>query len=469
MLGVAWIHALQPADLPRLRDISINGDVLGFTVLISAGTGLLFGLAPALGVRRLDVYGTLKDANRGSAGAGAVWGRGGHTRRVLVVGELALSVVLLVGAGLLIRSFAALARVDPGFDPAGTLTLELTMTGPKYGNGPAVGAAYRALWQRLEHVPGITAAGGITSLPLSGFFAWGPIMVEDRTPPPGENFLNADQRVVAGRYFEAMGIPLLRGRFFDERDSPDQPRVIIVDQFMADELWPGQDPLGRRVRVGGTTPATPWRTVVGVVGRVKQYGLETDGRIALYVPHTQAPARALYVVARAAGDAAAITPAVAREIRAVDPELPLYHVRPMTGWVAQALARPRFTMLLLTIFAGLAAALAAIGTYGVMAYLVGQGTREIGIRIALGASPRGIMALVMRQGLAIGAAGVGLGLLGALTLAGAMRSLLFGVHGSDAVTLGVVAILLGLVAFVATVVPARRAARVDPLVSLRAE
>jgi predicted permease len=469
MLGVAWIHAVHPVNVPRLGDISVNADVLVFTVVISIAAGILFGLAPAIGLGRLDLYGTLKDADRGSAGASAVWGRGHNARRLLVVAELALSVVLLIGAGLLIRSFASLQHVHPGFSADNVLTLELTTTGQKYADGVAVGNTYRELWQRLEHVPGVTAAGGVTSLPLSGYFAWGPITVEGRTPPPGENFLNADQRVVAGRYFEAMGIPLRRGRLFTERDTPDQPRVVIVDELMAGELWPGQDPIGKRVRTGGLDSTSPWRTVVGVVGRVKQYSLDADGRIAMYFPHTQSPSRALYVVVRGAVEPAALIPAVTNEIHELDAELPLYHVRSMSQWVEQSLARQKFSMLLLTIFAGLAAALAALGIYGVMAYLVSQGTREIGIRIALGASERGILRLVLRQGMTLALAGVGLGLGGALLLAGVMQSLLFGVRGRDALTFTAVAILLALVALAATYLPARRAARIDPLISLRAE
>jgi predicted permease len=470
VLGVAWIHALQPANLPRLRDISINMEVLLFTVVISIVAGVLFGIAPALGFRRLDLYGTLKDANRGSAGSSAVWGRRGvNTRRLLVVTELALAVVLLIGAGLLIRSFASLQNVHPGFHATDVLTLELTMTGPKYGDGTAVANTYRTLWQKLEQLPGVTAAGGVSSLPLSGYFSWGPITVEGRIPPPGENFLNADQRMVAGRYFEAMGIPLIRGRAFTEQDTPTQPRVVIVDQFMADELWPGQDPIGKRLRTGGLDSQSPWRDVVGVVGRVKQYGLETDGRMAMYFPHTQSTTRALYVVVRGTGGATALAPAVTREIRALDADLPLYHVRPMGQWVEQSLARQKFSMMLLTIFAGLAAALAAIGIYGVMAYLVSQGTREIGIRLALGASEHGILGLVLRQGMALGLAGVGVGLGGAFLLAGVMQSLLFGIRGTDAMTFGAVAGALALVALVASYVPARRAARIDPMVSLRDE
>ena len=467
-LGLAGIRSLQPANLPRLADIGINGDVWCFTLALSAAAGLLFGLAPMLSTRRLDVFAILKEAGRGAAGRG-VWGRGGRARRLLVIAELALSVVLLVGAGLLIRSLAMLLRVSPGFTADHVLTLEVTMTGPKYGDAATVGQAYRELWHRLEAVPGVGAAGGVSSLPLSGYFAWGPITVEGRARPEGENFLNADQRIVAGRYFEAMGIPLLRGRLFDEHDTPDQPRVVIVDDFMARELWPGQDPIGRRVRTGGQDSTSPWRTVVGVVGRVKQYSLDSDGRIAMYFPHTQSPSRALYLTIRTDADPVPLVPAVTRAVQAIDPDLPLYHVRTMAAWVTASLARQRFAMWLLAIFAGAAAVLAAVGVYGVMGYLVSQGAREIGIRLALGASEGGILRLVLGHGLLLAAIGIGAGVLGAMLLAGVMRTLVFGVGARDLPTFMAVAVVLIVVALAAAYVPARRAARIDPLVSLRAD
>jgi len=264
-----------------------------------------------------------------------------------------------------------------------------------------------------------------------------------------------------------MKIPLLRGRFFDEHDTPDQPRVTIVDEFMASELWPGQDAVGKRIRLGGRDSTAPWITVVGVVGRVKQYSLDADGRIALYLSHTQSPSRALYVTVRGSGDPAALAAAVTREVRSLDAELPLYHVRPMTSWVGLSLARQQFSMLLLTIFAGIAAVLAAVGIYGVMAHLVSQSTREIGIRLALGATPRAILGHVLRQGLLLTLAGVVTGVGASLLLAGLIEKLLFGVSIRDASTLAAGASLLTLTALAAIYVPARRAARVDPLVTLR--
>ena len=467
--GIAWIQAAQPADVPRLDAIALDGRVLLFTFAVSVVSGLLFGLAPALGTGRIDLHATLKDAGRGSAGAGAVWGRGQLMRRLLVVAELALSVMLLVGAGLLVRSFARLQTVAPGFNAAGVLTLELTMSGQKYGNSALVLETYHQLWERLDAVPGVVSSGGVTSLPLSQYFAWGPITVEGRTPAPGEAFLNADQRVASGRYFETMQIPLIRGRLFTEEDRAQSQRVIIVDEFLAREIWPGENPIGKRVRLGDARSEAPWQTVVGVVGRVKQYSLDSDGRIALYLPHRQAPSRALYVVVRAERDPIALMPTVARAIHELDSDLPLYHVTTMEQRVAASLARQRFLMQLLTVFAGVAMILAAIGIYSVMAYLVSQGTREIGIRIALGATPRGILGLVLRQGATVVVAGLVAGLAAAAAMTGLLRSLLFGVATNDPATFAIVAAVLGAVALAATYVPARRASSIDPIASLRSD
>jgi predicted permease len=468
VLGVRWIHAVQPEDVPRLASIAIDSRVLLFTCALCLLSGVLFGLAPALGLRKLDLHETLKDATRGSSGS-AVWGRGNSLRRLLVVGELALSVVLLIGAGLLIRSFARLQNVQPGFSSGGVLTLELTMSGRKYADGPAVLNAYHALWERLDALPGVTASGGVSSLPLSGFFAWGPITVDGRTPPPGENFINADIRIVGGRYFQAMDIPLLQGRWFSSDDTRDKPRVVVVDEFMARELWPNQDPIGKRIRFGDLKSTSPYLTVIGVVGRVKQYSLDTDGRIALYLSQLQSPQRAMFVVVKGRTDPETLTAPVRQEIRALDADLPIYRLRTMAARVDESLARRRFSMTLLALFAGLALALAAVGIYGVISYLVTQGTREIGIRIALGASHQSILALVLKQGLGLALAGVALGLFGAVLLTRFMHSLLYAVGRTDPATFLVVGALLAAVACVASYVPARRAARIDPMVSLRTE
>jgi len=454
--------------VPRLNDIGINGTTLLFTFLVSLVSGILFGLAPALRVSRPDLQLTLQDTSRTSAGVSAIWGRGNNLRRLLVVSELALCVMLLIGAGLLIRSFARVKDVPPGFNPQNVLTLELTMNGARYKDKQTILATYHELWQRLEHIPGVTAAGGVTSLPLSQMYAWGPITVEGRVPPAGEKFINADERVASGEYFQAMEIPLRQGRFFNDHDTATNPRVAIIDENMAHELWPNQDPVGKRLHLGSITDTgAPWITIVGVVGRVKQYTLDTDSRIAFYLPHTQFPTRAMNVVLRSNGDPAALTPAVKQQIHEMDGDLPLYNVRSMAQRLDQSLARRRFSMLLLTVFACISLGLAAIGIYGVMAYLVSQGTREIGIRMALGASPNAILGLVVRKGMALALCGVAAGMVGGLAVTRMMRSLLFGVGTTDAWTFLVIPVLLTLIALLASYIPARRAARIDPAVSLR--
>lgn len=469
LLSVKWIHILGTKSIPRLQDVGVDARVLLFSLLLSFFSGILFGLVPALRVSRLDLNSTLKDASRGSAGTSAVWSRGNHFRRLVVVAELALSLVLLVGAGLLIRSFARLQDVSPGFNPRGVLTFDLTMTGRRYNDKPTVLNTYRQLWQGLEHSPGAIAAGGITSLPLSDAFAWTPITVEGRVPLPGEKFLNADERVVAGHYFEAMQIPLRRGRFFNDQDDTNKPIAVIVDEYMAEQLWPGQDPIGKRIHIVELPSKDPWQTVVGVVGRVKQDSLDSNPRIAFYLAHTQFPSRAMTVAFRGSTSPAALLAACKNELRKLDPNLPMYYVRTMEQRVDESLARQRFSMLLLGVFASIALALATIGIYGVMAYLVNQGTRELGIRIALGASPRNILTLVVRQGMALALAGVTLGLAASFLLTGLLRSLLFGVQATDPITFVGISLLLAIITLLACYIPAQRAARIDPLISLRCE
>lgn len=470
LASLHWIQVLGPKSVPRLGEIGIRADALGVTLLVSVCSGILFGLAPAFRVARLDLLAVLKDASRAASGAGAAWGRGNNLRQLLVISELALSVMLLIAAGLLVRSFAQLQKVSPGFNAANVLTLELTMSGDQYKDPQRVRTVYRELWERLEHLPGVSAAGGVTSLPLSEMFAWGPITVEGRILPPGEKFINADERVVGWHYFEAMQIPLLRGRLFNDQDTPANPQVVLVDENMAKQLWPGQDPLGKRISFGDLTQKPVWATVVGIVGSVKQYTLDSDSRIALYLPQTQHAGRAMNVVLRSDGtDPAALTSAVKRELHNLDRDLPMYGVRTMQQRIEESLARRRFSTMMLGLFAALALVLATIGIYGVMSYLVSQGTREIGIRMALGATQRGILGLVVRQGMGLALAGVGIGLLGALAIMRLMTSLLFGVRATDPLTFLVIALLLSAVALAASYVPAHRAARVDPMISLRCE
>ena len=472
-LSMDAILALGSGSIPRLHDIRIDGRVLLFTCGVSVLSGVLFGLVPAARLGRTDHQAALKDAGRGSSGVSALWGRGGWMRKILVAGELALCVMVLIGAGLLVRSFARVQNVPPGFNPSNVLTFELTMTGRKYADAGKVSETYRDLWARLGNLPGVTAAGGVTSLPLSQMMAWGPITVEGRQSAAGEKFINVDIRTVAADYFRTMEIPLIRGRFFTETDTRDSQIVVVVDERMANDLWPNQDPVGKRIRTGGfdVTADTPWMTVVGVAGQVKQYALDgAEPRIAMYFSHRQRPSRALAVVLRTTtSDPAALAPAVRQQIREIDPDLPVYNVRTMEQRVEESLGRRRFAMTLLTLFAVLALGLSTIGTYGVIAYIVSQGRREIGIRMALGATHVDVARLIITGGMTIAFAGIAFGVAAALVLTRFMGSLLFGIAPTDPLTFAAIASLIALTALAATCVPAWSAARIDPLVSLRSE
>jgi predicted permease len=469
VFSVRLIQVLGTNSVPRLQSIAVNGEVLAFTLLVSLLSGIAFGLAPALRASRLDLRGALTEASHASSASGAVWGHGNNMRRLLVVSELALSAVLLIGAGLLIRSLLELQNVAPGFNPKNVMSLELMMKGRKYGDAKSVKQTYLQIWERLEQLPGVSAAGGVSSLPMSEMYSWGPINIEGRAPQPGEKFINADQRIAGGHYFAAMQIPLRRGRLFNQFDTETNPLVAIIDEHMAAELWPGADPLGKRFRFGGIDSSDAWITIVGVVGRVKQYTLDEDSRIALYLPITQYPSRQFNIVVRSAGDPGALTPAITREIRAIDADLPVYQAKSMTARVDESLVRRRFSMWLLTLFAGFALVLATVGIYGVLAFLVRQGRREIGIRMSLGATENVILRLVVGRGLQIAVYGVGIGLVAAFFLTRFLESVLFGVRARDPLTFGGIAGLLILVAVAASYVPARRAARIDPMAALRDE
>jgi predicted permease len=456
------IRSLGKASVPRLSEIAIDGHVLLFTFAVSLVSGIVFGLAPAWRLSRIDL------ARRARLGAGGRSARAPRAAALLVIVELTLSVMLLVGAGLLIRSFARLQHVFPGFNSSGVLTLEITMSGRKYVDANAVIETYREAWARLRRLPGVTAVGAVSALPLSQMFSWGPITIEGRASPAGETFINVDQRIVAGDYFEVMQIPLLEGRLFSEGDIQSAPRVAVIDQHMAQQIWPGESAVGKRVRLGADGKGR-FTTVVGVVGRVKQYTLDTDSRIAMYVAHTQFPTRAMNIVLRGTPPPQGLAATVRAELRALDPDLPVYNVRTMSNRVGASLARRRFSMLLLTLFAALALGLAAIGIYGVMAYLVSQGARELAIRVALGATPQRILMLVVGQGMMVAVAGIIAGAAGAAMVTRFMRTLLFGVEATDPLTFICVATLLAGIATVASGLPARRAARVDPVVVLRGD
>src|SRR5262245_43665993 len=329
--ALRWMHLLGAQSVPRLREIHIDAFVLFYTAAVSLVSALVFGLAPALRAASVNLQTNLKEGHGSSAGL-APWGRRQLTRKALVIGELTLSVMLLIGAGLLGRSFAKLQDVEPGFTANGVLTLEVTLIPPKYNDADRLVEGYKELWARLKNAPGVAAVGGVSSVPMSNMMAWGPITVEGRVTAPDERFTNADLRVVAGDYFEVMQIPLVAGRLFTADDTRANQRVAIIDQRMAQLLWPAGDALGKRIRTAGidASPTAPWITIVGIVGNIKQDALDTESRITVYHPQAQFTPRNIAVMARAAGDPAALAPIIRREIRAIGDDIPIYNVKTMT-------------------------------------------------------------------------------------------------------------------------------------------
>jgi predicted permease len=460
--GLDALRALNPGNIPRLQNIGMDARVLSFTFAVALLTGILFGLAPALRAAQVDLTGTLKEGGRS-----LVSSTHQRLRSVLVVAEIALSLVLLVGAGLLIRSFIRVQQVEPGFAAHGVLSMRFSVVGTGYA-GERSALFYQQLLESVRNLPGVEGAGEVSILPLGGGISWGGITIEGYQPTAGQSSIQADQRTASDGYFEAMKIPLVKGRFFDEHDTKDSEKVIVIDENMARTYWPDADPIGKRLKLGGPSSTQPWLTVVGVVGNVKQYALDTDSRVALYAPLSQDPESNMYLVARTS-DPAGTAAAVTKEVHALDPNIPVYEVKTVEQLLSDSLARRRFAVVALGLFALVAMILAAVGIYGVISYSVTQRTREIGIRMALGAERGDVLRLIVRQGMLLALVGLGLGLAGALGVTRLMESLLFGVGATDPLTFIGIAILLGSVALVACYIPARRAAKVDPMVALRYE
>jgi predicted permease len=469
-LGALYLmRTINPGDIPRVDEIGINGGVLTFTFAISILTGVIFGLVPAFRAVKVDLNSTLKSGGRTSQSGGGLSVSRDKLRGLLAITELALSLMLLVGAGLLIRSFVRLLGVPPGFNPDHVMSLHLSLTDPKYRKDHAARVQFvDDVSARIKALPGVTEVGATGVLPLTSAVSWGGFSIEGYVPPANQPELQVDQRPATPVYFRTMQIPLIKGRFFSESDADKTQPVVLIDEKMADHFWPQGDPIGQHVKPG-TDPKTPWLTVVGVVGVVKQYGLDTDTRMVVYYPYKQAPDNAMYFVARSTSDPASLTGAMTQAVHAVDPNIPIYDADTMAERLHRSLARQRFSMTMLGGFAVFALILAAIGVYGVMSYLVTQGTRDIAIRIALGAQQRDVLGLVFAQGMAMAGIGIVTGLAGALSLSRVMASLLYGVRATDLLTFGAVALLLTLVALAACYIPAMRAMRVDPLVALRYE
>jgi predicted permease len=463
-LSLYVVRAMNPGNIPRLENIAINGTVLVFTFGIALVTGVLFGVAPVGRAIKVDLNTSLKAGGRSGQSEGGLYVRRHTLRGLLVVSELTLSLMLLIGAGLLLRSFVRLQNVPPGFTTDRVLTMEVAATGPKYREDKAVVNLYREIEERVAHLPGVVAEGVVSALPLTGGVGWGIIGVEGYTPPPGQE-LQSDIRVASTDYFRTMEIPLRAGRFFNEDDTAGKPEVAIIDQKFAQRFWPSGDAVGKHVWFDPKKPMT----IVGVVGVVKQYGMGIDGKIALYFPQQQAGDSRMFLAVRTATEGTGLSSAVVRQVHTVDSDVTVYGIRSMQERLYDSLARQRFSSTMLGAFAVFALLLAAVGLYGVMSHMVTQATHDIGVLVTLGARPGNILGLVVRQGMAQAGIGIGVGLLGALALTRVMSSLLFEVSSRDVATFAAVPALLAVVAFAATAIPAWRATRVDPMVALRYE
>jgi putative ABC transport system permease protein len=468
-LGLAWwaLLALRSSvadtlPIARLEEVGLNGTVLLFAVGAAVLSAIVFGVAPAFTTAGARLTDTLKDGGRSGSAA-----RGARVRSAFVVVEIALALILLVGAGLLLRSFVTLLRVDPGFEPARTMTVKVSIPTSKYPDALRQQAFFRQLFERLDALPGVVATGSTSFLPIAGLgAATGFEIVGQPKPAPGQGPVT-DVRVVGNDYFRAMGIPLIRGRAFDTRDEGTKVRRVIVNRALADKHFPGQDPIGRSIIVGWFDEGPD--EIVGVVGDVHQQDLETSPRATIYWP----PGRFTYpfatIAIRTAGDPRSIVPAAVAALHEIDPNVAAADIRTMEEVIDGSVAQRRLTMLLLAAFAGLALVLAAVGIYGVIGYSVSQRTQEIGIRMALGAQRGAVLRMVVGQAMRLAAIGLAAGAAGAWVLTRLMQKLLFGVTPSDPVTFVAVSASLAVVAAAAASIPGLRATRVDPVVALRAE
>ena len=458
--------ALAPPETPRLEEVGVDGPVLLFTLGLALLTGVLFGLVPALQASRPNLVGTLKEGTRGSRGRTAT-----RVRSFLVVTETALAVVLLAGAGLLIRSFGELQKVDVGFQPEGVVKFNVALPGNKYPEDPLVRSFANGLMERMRGLPGVTSAGLVAwGLPLSGVVSALSYTIEGHPPPPNGWEGNVRVAIASPEYFRTMGIPVLRGRAFTERDRDGAPQVVVINETAARQMFPGEDAMGQRINLGWTSNGVQrGGEVVGIIGDFKQDALQAETEPHLFLPFEQAPMQGMTVVLRTEADPAAVAATVRDEVRALDPDLPIYGLQTLEDLVASSASQPKFYMLLLGGFSAIALLLAAVGIYGVIAYAVRQRTQEIGIRMALGASQDRVLRMVVGQGMALAVAGALAGLAGAFLATRGLRSLLYQVSACDPVIYTGVALVLVLVAAVASWLPARRAARTDPQLVLRGE
>jgi len=461
--GIGALLSLNEGGIPRSNEIGIDARVLLFTVGVSLLTGVLFGLFPAWQTSKTDLHAVLKEGGRSGSAQRSV-------RGLFVVVEVAAALVLLVVAGLLLKSFQKLQEVNPGFRPDHLLTMQIALPANRYKEPQQVDAFFVQALEKINALPGIESAGVSTSLPMSGSGSSGSFTIEGRTVAPGEMSPWGNRWFAGATYFQTMGIRLLKGRYFDDRDVREAPQVAIIDETMERKFWADEDPIGKRISFQRDPQGNPiWREVVGVVGHVKHKGLEGDSPVQYYIPHRQVPVNSVFLVARTAVDPASLAGAVRGSIQEVDRELPVFRVTTMERMVADSMTQRRFMMTLLGVFAFVALILASVGLYGVMSYSVTHRTNEIGIRMALGARVTNVLAMVVGQGMKLSLAGVAIGLPFAFALTWVMRSLLFGVSSADPLTYALVALVLVAVSLLACYVPARRATKVDPMEALRYE
>ena len=463
--GSSFLAHLAGSSIPRVGETGLDARVLAFTLAASIATAILFGIAPALQLSKLGISETLKEGSRG-AGHGA---HRNYLRNALVVAETTLAVILLSGAGLLIRSLVSLERVNPGFDPHGVIAFTTELPDPRYPKPEMAEAFYRQLLARLRALPGVQSASAVMPLPLSDSVMRTSFEIEGR-PMAKADLPLAHIRIASPDYFSVMRIPLVKGRVFTEADRADSPPVVVINKALAEKHFPGEDPIGKHIKPGlSISGPTIMREIVGVVGDVKHRALDRPDDPEAYMPQEQMGIGFMSGVVRTTAPTASLVPAIREQAASLDKDIPVYDVKSMDDYVAASVAQPRLNSTLLGIFAGLALVLAGVGIYGVMSYSVEQRTNEIGIRMTLGAQRLDVLRLVLRQGLAIAAIGVGLGIAGALGTSLLLKSLLFGVRPGDPLTLAGVAILLVSCVLVACYIPARRAMRVDPIVALRYE
>jgi predicted permease len=464
-LGVHLLIVLNPPNVPRLSEASsLDGTVLLVSLSIALLTGVVFGLAPMFHSLRIDLNESLKEGARGSTGRA-----GEATRRMLIVSEVGLSLILLIGAALTIESFLRLQKVAPGFHAERVLTAQLTLSRSKYREGPQQAAFFTRLAEAARALPGVEAVGLVSQLPLTDDDSSGNITLEGRPLAPGEVPPEVSLRTVDPGYFAAMRIPVAKGRVFAAADRADAPAVAVVDQAMARRFWPDGQSLGKRLKLGGRDSKSPWMTVVGVVGDVKHHGLNAAEQEAIYVSEAQLPQAMMSLVVRSASSPAGLVKPVKRAVRTLDPDLPVARVATLESLLQASLARPRFNLLLISILAVLALLLTVVGIYSVVSYSVLQRAHEIGIRMAIGSDRRGVLTLIIRQVLTYTGIGIGVGLVGAVLLTRLMSRLLFGVSATDVSVFAGVSLLLMAVSAAAGYIPARRATRLDPVAVLRSK